>query len=139
MSLYNRISNSGNRFQGDYKRVLCVCSAGLLRSPTTAFVLSQEPYNYNTRAAGVAEDYALVVVDQVLLEWADEVVCMTKGQEEELNEKLKKFRIKKPVLCLEVPDNFEYRNPKLIEMIKKNYDTALAALGKNEETGQKST
>ena len=51
--LMNRIANSTNPFQKDYKRVLCVCSAGLLRSPTAAYVLSQAPYNYNTRAAGL--------------------------------------------------------------------------------------
>jgi len=33
------------------------------------FVLSQEPYNYNTRAAGIVDDYALVPVDEVLLNW----------------------------------------------------------------------
>jgi len=64
MSLRNRIHNSSNPYQGKFKRVLCVCSAGLLRSPTTAFVLSQEPYNYNTRAAGIVDDYALVPVDE---------------------------------------------------------------------------
>lgn len=74
--LMNRIANSTNQFQGSYKRVLCVCSAGLLRSPTTALVLSQPPYNYNTRAAGLTKEFALVPVDPVLLHWADEVVCM---------------------------------------------------------------
>lgn len=28
----------------------------------------------------------------------------------------------KKIICLNIPDNFEYRNPKLIELIKKNYD-----------------
>ena len=57
--LMNRLANSSNRYQGEYKRVLCVCSAGLLRSPTAALVLSQEPYNFNTRAAGLDEAFAL--------------------------------------------------------------------------------
>lgn len=48
----NRIANASNKFQGSYKRVLCVCSAGLLRSPTAALVLSKDPYNFNTRACG---------------------------------------------------------------------------------------
>ena len=68
MSLMNRLANTHNHYQGDAKRVLCVCSAGLLRSPTAAFVLSQEPFGFNTRAAGIAEDFALIVVDDVLLE-----------------------------------------------------------------------
>lgn len=72
MNNNNRIFNSGNPNQGDYKRMLCVCSAGLLRSPTTAYVLSQAPYNYNTRAAGLVADFALIPVDEVLLRWAEE-------------------------------------------------------------------
>lgn len=118
MSLFNRIANSNNRFQGDYKRVLCVCSAGLLRSPTTAVVLSQEPYNYNTRAAGLVPDFALVPVDEVLLEWAQEIVCMTKEQEREL-----KFKTKKPIVCLDIPDNFAYRDPELMKMIAERYNS----------------
>ena len=27
-SKMNRLGNAGNRWQGDFKRVLCVCSAG---------------------------------------------------------------------------------------------------------------
>ena len=63
MSTMNRLANTHNPYQGDFKKVLCVCSAGLLRSPSTAFVLSQDPFNFNTIAAGINEDYALIVVD----------------------------------------------------------------------------
>ena len=111
----NRMYTAKNPYQGKAKRVLCVCSAGLLRSPTAALVLSQEPFNYNTRAAGL-EDYALIEVDPVLLHWADEVVCMTKDQEARI-----RLRTDKPVICLNVPDNYGYRDKELIELIKDNY------------------
>lgn len=113
---FNRLYNCKNPYQGDYKKVLAVCSAGLLRSPSTALVLSQEPFNYNTRAAGLDSDHALIIVDDVLLEWADEIVCMQKDQARKL-----KMMTKKPVVCLDIPDEFEYRNPELLKMIKKNY------------------
>jgi predicted protein tyrosine phosphatase len=116
MSKMNRLGNSTNPFQGSYKKVLAVCSAGLLRSPTTAVILSQEPYNYNTRAAGLDPEFALIVVDDVLLHWADEVVCMTSAQQK----KLKKMT-DKPIQCLNIDDNFEYRNKELINLIKANY------------------
>ena len=128
--LMNRLGNAGNFNQGDYKKVLAVCSAGLLRSPTTAVVLSQEPYNYNTRAAGLVESYALVPVDQVLLYWADEVVCMTLDQKKELENKLKDLGYSKPVICLEIEDSFAYRDPQLVKNIKKSYDKALKSLSK---------
>jgi len=39
----NRIFSNIDDIEGDYKRVLCVCSAGLLRSPTMAWVFGKEP------------------------------------------------------------------------------------------------
>lgn len=111
----NRMYNANNPYQGPYKKVLCVCSAGLLRSPTAALVLSQKPYNFNTRAAGI-ESYALIKVDDVLLHWADEIVCMTKEQEQQIRRETDK-----PIICLEIEDNYEYRNPTLIRKIKAKY------------------
>lgn len=114
MSTRNRLSNCHNQYQGECKRVLCVCSAGLLRSPTIAWVLSQPPYDFNTRAAGLSDEYAMIPVDDVLLEWADEIVCVDFNQQIEL---LK--RTSKPVHCFNIPDRFGFRDPELIELIKE--------------------
>lgn len=122
--LMNRLANAHNPYQGKYKRVLCVCSAGLLRSPTAAYVLSHEPYNYNTRAAGLTAEFALVPVDRVLLDWADEIVCMTSDQAEKIREQLEED---KPIVVLNVPDIYGYRDPDLIESIKSSYDLAMVS------------
>lgn len=116
--LMNRLANSTNPFQGKYKKVLCLCSAGLLRSPTTAFVLSQEPYNFNTRAAGLVKEFALIPVDRVLLSWADEIVCMDNAQKKQVESMLEET---KPVYSLDISDSYGYRSPELIESIKSNY------------------
>lgn len=119
----NRMYTAKNPYQGNIKKVLCVCSAGLLRSPTAAWVLSQEPFNYNTRAAGT-EDYALIRVDSVLLHWADEIVCMTQEQA------IKVARMTyKPVINLGIPDNYGYRDKELVELIKENYLYGTEKLG----------
>lgn len=118
MSQMNRMHNAGNPYQVGFKRVLCVCSAGLLRSPTAALVLSQEPFNFNTRAAGADVGHALVPVDEVLLEWAQEIVCMT----EQLADTLRnRFEILPPIVVLGIPDDFRYRDPTLIKMIRDKY------------------
>ena len=117
--LMNRLANCTNRYQGKYKRVLCVCSAGLLRSPTAAFVLSQEPYNFNTRAAGLTPEFALVPVDRVLLEWADEIVVMSAQQAEQIRAMLED---EKQIVVLGIPYNFRYRDPELIRLIRESYD-----------------
>ena len=114
----NRKHNSSNPYQGIYKRVLCVCSAGLLRSPTIALALSQEPYNFNTRAVGFDVNYALLALDDVLIEWANEIVVAN----DDAYVAVLKYEPRVPVVNLEIPDEYEYRDPRLIELIEKNYD-----------------
>lgn len=121
MSTFNRLANTKNAYQGKMKKVLAVCSAGLLRSPTIAWVLSNEPYNCNTRAAGISNEYALVVLDLPLVEWADEIVCADKDHVFSVKELLKNENISdpdKPVHCLDLPDQFRTRDPILVKLIK---------------------
>lgn len=122
LSLMNRLATTKNPYQGKFKKVLCVCSAGCLRSPTAAVVLSQEPYNFNTRAAGLEINFAIVPVDDVLLEWADEIVCMDVHQQIRLKEMIK---TPKPVYNLSIGDCFEYRDPRLMEKIKQRYEAVI--------------
>jgi len=112
----NRRWNIKNPHQEDYKKVLCVCSAGLMRSPSAAVVLSGEPFNFNTRSCGLVKEYALIPFDPLFLDWADEVVCMDAGQAREIAK-----QTKKPVINLDIPDAFSYRDPKLMALIKNNY------------------
>jgi predicted protein tyrosine phosphatase len=71
----NRLANCENEYQGSFMRVLTVCSAGLLRSPTIARVLTRDFDNVNTRAVGTSSDYALVPLDMVHLKWAHLIIC----------------------------------------------------------------
>lgn len=117
--MYNyRIDNATNPHQGSAKRMLCICSAGLLRSPTAAKVLANPPFNYNTRAAGIEESYALIPVDKVLVYWADLIVCMTEQHRVMLLAEFPELANgKTPIAVLNIPDNYGYGDPKLIELI----------------------
>ena len=118
----NALHNVGNPNQTNAKRVLCVCSAGLLRSPTTANVLHKE-YGYNTRAAGINEEYALIPVTPLLLHWADEIVCMEPHQKEDLETLLSQNDLyTTQVYCLNVPDRFQWQDGKLTAFIKAAYE-----------------
>ena len=114
-----------NSYQGDYKRVLTVCSANMLRSPTIAHVLSAEPYNFNTRSAGT-QFYALIPVTEDLLMWADEVVCADTEHALYIRDKMIEYMLDKPIINLNIPDIYEYRNPELIELIKERYEQRTA-------------
>lgn len=121
-----RIGNASNRYQGKYKRVLAVCSGGLLRSPTIAHTLAAEPYNYNTRSVGTDPDYALNILDQVLLEWADEIVCADIEHEREVHSRLAELGLAaKTVVCLKLLDVYRYRDRKLVHLIQKRYNQYL--------------
>lgn len=117
----NRMHNSKNPHQGTAKKVLCLCSAGLLRSPTTANVLHRE-YGYNTRAAGVTEDFALIPVDDVLLEWADEIVCVEASVWRTLE---KAYPHVAPItIILNIPDRYSWGDSELEQIIKTQYEEA---------------
>jgi predicted protein tyrosine phosphatase len=125
-----RIGNASNRHQGSFKRVLAVCSGGLLRSPTIAHTLAAEPYNYNTRSAGTSTSYALNLVDQVLLEWADEIVCADREHEFTVRRMLEEVELThKKVITLGIPDMYAYRNPTLVKLIRDAYDAQLGEPG----------
>jgi predicted protein tyrosine phosphatase len=123
--MMNRLANTKNPYQGKFKKVLAVCSAGLLRSPSIAWVLSNPPYECNTRACGVSSEYALIPIDQVLVEWADVIVCA----DEDHMPVVMKLREqcedpKKPVWNLQIPDRYSMRHPALVTAIQER----LAAL-----------
>ena len=121
----NALHNVRNPYQGDAKKVLCVCSAGLLRSPTAANVLHRE-FGYNTRAAGL-HDYALIPISSALLTWADEVVVMDNDQATWLEEGIEKIQlnfINKPLIVLNIPDTFNYKEETLQKRIISAYKEA---------------
>jgi predicted protein tyrosine phosphatase len=116
----NALHNCTNPFQGKRKKVLAVCSAGLLRSPTIAWVLSNEPFGFNTRAVGTG-DYALVQLDEVHLHWADEIITVSEYQVKIIEELLKEQGIERDIFNMNLPDRFEFRNPELVDLIVESY------------------
>jgi predicted protein tyrosine phosphatase len=128
MGLMNRLANCKNMYQGNYHRVLTVCSAGLLRSATIAYVLGREPYNCNVRNVGISSDYALIPIDEVHLEWAQTIICAEEEQLRFIVELAKERDIDlgpRKTYCLDLPDEFGYRDKRLVELIEEK----LQALG----------
>ena len=97
--------------------MVCVCSAGLLRSPTLARVLSQDPYQCNTRAAGASEEFALIPLDEVLVSWAEYIIFVS--QEVFETASAKNILTDKECVILEIPDKYAYMDQQLVTEIKK--------------------
>lgn len=113
----NALWNCKNPYQGKYKRVLTVCSAGLLRSPTIAWYI-QSVSDYNCHAAGI-HDYALVQVDDVLITWADIIICSDEDKFIHITNKYKDELNGKQIFNFNIPDIYEYKNPDLIKIIEE--------------------
>lgn len=113
----NRIWNINNPYQGEAKKVLCVCSAGLLRSPTAANVLHKE-LGYNTRCCGIDIDHALVPIDEVLVKWADEIVVMETRHAAYVGAN---YSDHAPIINLSIPDSFAYMEEELQKYILEAY------------------
>lgn len=118
----NQLANVGNPFQGKAKKVLCVCSAGMLRSPTLANVLHRQ-FGFNTRAVGSCQEYALIPISQALIWWADEIVFVNQENFDDLGdlEKLEIEDVGVKVTVLDVHDDFDWNDPELQALLLEEY------------------
>lgn len=115
MTRMNALHNSKNPFQGDFKKVLTVCSAGLLRSPTLAWILGQD--KYNTRSCGI-HDYALIEIDSILVHWADIIIFLHQDIFDICPLPYKSVK-NKQIIIFNIPDEYQFRDPKLIDLLKE--------------------
>ena len=127
----NRIWNVSNPNQGSFKKVLCVCSAGLLRSPTAARILTMPPFNFNTRAVGLDSGHALIPLDGVHLHWADDIIVMSAQQQRDVIYCLNQCGLETKaarIHNLDVDDVYGYRDPALEEILTAKFYSLFLAI-----------
>ena len=116
----------GNSHQGLTRKVLFVCSAGMLRSPTAMALASG--MGMNARACGTHRK-ALIPMSVNLIHWANQIVFMDSEVEQEALENFRGVEgVYSKSLCWHIPDNFDYYEPRLVDIIKPKLDE-LAKLG----------
>jgi predicted protein tyrosine phosphatase len=118
----NQLYNVSNPYQGTTKKVLCVCSAGLLRSATLQNFLIKE-YGYNVRNCGTDEHHALIPISEALCTWADEIVFVNAENYDNVKVALGQIKIEgeSKIKILDIPDDYGFNDPELIEIIRKQY------------------
>jgi len=119
LSNRNQMGNAKNPYQGKTKKILCVCSAGLLRSPTIAKYLTGK--GFNTRACGTSQDYALIPISEALVVWADEI-HVVKEQEQTIFNILTRMELDVKMVVLPIPDKYGTFERELTEIIKDFYE-----------------
>lgn len=114
-----RVGAVHNPFQGSDKRVLFVCSMGLLRSPTGARIYASK---FNTRSCGVWPD-ALIPISVELVEWADEVVFVHQNTYKAAMEYFAGYNFDDKIKVLNISDEYEHMHPELIKQFEEQYES----------------
>lgn len=124
----NQLGNVSNKFQTNAKRVLAVCSAGLLRSPTTANILHKQ-FGFNTRACGSCKEFALIPITEALILWADEIVFVNHDNWFDLDEEEQNLirDSEVTVRILDIPDEHCWGEPELEQEIINQWKSSKAA------------
>lgn len=108
-----------NPYQGTDKKVLFVCSMGILRSATAARLYAPK---YNTRCAGTWGD-ALIPLTPTLLAWANEIVFVNKANYEQAVAEFGLDIFKEtPTRVLDIPDSHPHMHPELIKEFNLQYE-----------------
>lgn len=108
-------------------KVLFVCLQNRLRSPTAEKVFTTYPH-LEVKSAGIDKE-SRVPVDRELLEWADLVFVMEKRQRNIIHKKFKAIYDTKRIICLYIPDEYDYMDPLLVELLKESVTPHLGSFG----------
>jgi len=99
------------------RRVLFLCSRNRLRSPTAEQVFSPWP-GLEVDSAGLADD-AETPLSGDQLAWAELIIVMESAQRTRLQSRFSLWLKGKRVVCLDIPDHYDYMQPELVELLLK--------------------
>jgi predicted protein tyrosine phosphatase len=98
------------------KNVLFVCSQNKLRSPTAEQVFADYP-GIETASAGTNHDAEEPLTPE-LLQWADLIFVMEKAHRNKLSQRFRAHIGDKPIVCLDIPDDYVFMDPDLVRLLK---------------------
>ena len=107
------------------KTVLFICSQNRLRSPTAEQVFASWP-GIETSSAGLNNDAECPVTPE-LVAWADLILVMEPAHRSKLSAKFKAHLRDTRVICLDIPDDYEFMDPELIKLLKARVPRYLPA------------
>jgi len=108
--------------QGSHKRVLFVCSGGMLRSATSAHFMAAVG-DWNTRNCGTMSS-ALPPMHANLMEWAEVIYCMESEHAQAVTNQFPWAQAK--VKVLNIKDKYFYRDPALINLLHEIFEKEIA-------------
>ena len=98
-------------------RVLFLCGQNRFRSPTAERVFEGRG-GLEVESAGVNND-AQVPVTPELIAWADVIFVMEKKHLNKLSKRFRPHLRSKRVICLNIPDDFEFMQAELVALLEQ--------------------
>ncbi|MDH0096432.1 low molecular weight protein tyrosine phosphatase family protein [Ectopseudomonas hydrolytica] len=98
-------------------RALFISSRNRLRSPTAEQLFGSWP-GVETDSAGLAPD-AEVRLSAEQVQWATLILVMEKRHRSRLMRQYRQALAGKRVICLDIPDDYAYMQPELIELLQR--------------------
>lgn len=107
------------------RNVLFLCSRNRLRSPTAEEVFSAWP-GIAVASAGLSPDADHVLTPE-LVAWAQVIFVMERAHRVKLAARFRPQLKGKQVICLDIPDDFEYMAPALVRILESKVPRHLPA------------
>ncbi|HTK31456.1 MAG TPA: low molecular weight protein tyrosine phosphatase family protein [Candidatus Saccharimonadaceae bacterium] len=107
--------------------VLFLCSQNRLRSPTAERVFGSRP-GLEVQSAGLDRDAEIPVTPE-LVEWADVVFVMENHHRNKLSKRFRPYLRSKHVVCLDIPDEYDYMQPELVALLEARVTPRLGTHG----------
>lgn len=97
-------------------KLLFICSQNRLRSPTAEAIFS-EYEGFEVDSAGLDRGAEILLSTEVI-QWADVILVMEKSHRYKLSKKFQPWLKNKRIICLDIPDLYDYMEPTLVELLK---------------------
>lgn len=95
---------------------LFICSRNQWRSPTAERIFANG-YSLHTRSAGTSRNAKHRISIKDIL-WAEQIFVMEYRHKQQIKEQFSKQLSHKKVFVLDIPDDYHYMDPELIELLQ---------------------
>lgn len=110
------------------KNILFICSRNQWRSPTAEQVWKNHP-ELNVRSAGTSPR-AKRTVNAKDMQWANVIFVMEEKHKNRLKAQFTRLLNHKPIHVLDIPDEYQYMDKELVEILKQAVGSYLGVLAK---------
>jgi predicted protein tyrosine phosphatase len=97
-------------------KALFICCQNKLRSPTAEAVFAKWP-DVETDSAGLNNDAETPLAPEQI-DWADVIFVMEKTHRSKLSAKFRKYLNGKRVVCLDIPDDYDFMQEDLVKLLE---------------------